>query len=102
MTGMDDVVRLKPVDAARLMGWLEDAAGEVLVAIDDIDGALKVKVAGRWSPPIGVLTSAAAPVVDSGRSNRDDERQEAKVLRPAWWDRGDDRPDPSEWRGADR
>lgn len=99
---MDDVVRLKAVDTARLVGWLEDA-GEVLVAIDDIDGALKVKVDGRWSPPIGVLTSTGpAPVVDSARSNRDDERDEARVIRPAWWDRDADRPDPSEWRGADR
>jgi hypothetical protein len=52
---MDDVVRLSPVDQARLIGWLQDAVGPVLIAVDDIDGAVKVKVDGRWSPPIGTL-----------------------------------------------
>lgn len=55
MSGMDDVVRLSPVDQARLIGWLQDAVGPVLIAVDDIDGAVKVKVDGRWSPPIGTL-----------------------------------------------
>ena len=100
---MDEAVRLNAVDQARLAGWLQDAVGEVLVAVDDIDGALKVKVDGRWSPPIGVLKSTAAPVVDSARTVADDLAQEATVLRPAWWgSRQDDRPDPAEYRGADQ
>ena len=97
MSGMDDVVRLSPDDREYLARLLH-ADGEVLLVIDDIDGAVKVKTHGRWSPPIGVLTSTAAPVVDSGRSNHDDELQEALVLRPQW---GRDLPDRAEYSDLD-
>lgn len=100
MSGMDDVVRLSDDDRLLLSDLLANATGggPVLVAVDDIDGAVKVKTHGRWSPPIGVLTSTAAPVVDSARSNRDDEREEARVLRPRW---GVDRPDRAEYSDLD-
>lgn len=97
MSGMDDVVRLSPDDREHLAAILAHAgSGEVLLAVDDIDGAVKVKTAGRWSAPIGQL-AAAAPVVDSARSNRDDLAEEARVIRPPWWVNGADRPDPAEY-----
>lgn len=99
MSGMDDVVRLSPDDREFLVALLANATtGDVLVVIDDLDGAVKVKTHGRWSPPIGVLTSTTAPVVDSARSNRDDELQEARVLRPHW---GRDLPDPADYKDLD-
>ena len=57
---MDDVVRLSNGDRVYLAELLTSAAaGDVLLAVDDIDGAVKVKVAGRWSPPIGKLLGGA-------------------------------------------
>lgn len=58
MSGMDDVVRLGNGDRVYLAQLLTDGpAGDVLIAVDDIDGAVKVKVAGRWSPPIGRMVA---------------------------------------------
>ena len=102
MSGMDDAVRLSNGDRVYLAEMLAAGPpGDVLLAVDDIDGAVKVKVAGRWSPPIGTLASPA-PDRDSARSNRDDLTEEARVIRPPWWVNGADRPDPAEYLDGGR
>ena len=55
MSGMDDVVTLDEAARKILADILTNAPGVVLLAVDDIDGAVKLKVAGRWTPPIGVM-----------------------------------------------
>ena len=72
---MDDVVRLGPDDREFVVGLLAAAStGEVLVAVDD--RALKVKVAGRWSPPIGRMDHRG----DAGRRHVDDLAEESRTL----------------------
>lgn len=81
MSGMDDAVKLSNGDRLYLAEVLAAGPpGDVLIAVDDIDGALKVKVAGRWSPPIGVLEQRGATPVDAGRSNRDDLAAEHRAM----------------------
>lgn len=99
MSGMDDVVRLNADAREHLVAVLQNAGpGDVLVAVDDIDGAVKVKTHGRWSAPIGRLDGQRDP----GRDVRHDLAEEARVIRPPWWDRGQDRPDPSEYMDGGR
>ena len=103
MSGMDDVVRLNADAREHLVAVLQNAGpGDVLVAVDDIDGAVKVKTHGRWSAPIGILDGSPAPVKDSARDVRHDLTDEARVIRPSWWDRGQDRPEPSEYMDGGR
>lgn len=73
---MDDVVRLSQGDREFLAHELAAATGEVLIAVDDIDRALKVKVAGRWSPPIGRMEHRG----DAGRRHVDDLAEESRTL----------------------
>lgn len=49
------IVSLSPDQAADVAKALEAARFEVLVAVDLIDRAFKVKIdGGTWSPPMGV------------------------------------------------
>jgi hypothetical protein len=90
---MDDAVTLTQADRLALADILADVNGTVLLAVDDIDGGVKLKVSGRWTPAYGTLTQR-----DPGRSSADDLAHEARVIRPAWWgSRQDDRPDPGEY-----
>ena len=48
------VIRLELPVAEEVAQALQDARFEVLVAVDDIDGAFKIKIdGGTWSPPMG-------------------------------------------------
>lgn len=51
------VVRLGPLDVDDLLAVLEEhmehGGGDLFAAYDPIDEAIKVKVAGRWSRPLG-------------------------------------------------
>ncbi len=99
MSGMDDAVRLDASDREFLVATLQNAGpGDVLVWIDYLDGAVKVKTHGRWSAPIGRLDGQRDP----GRDIRHDLAEEARVIRPPWWDRGQDRPEPSEYMDGGR
>lgn len=91
---MDDAVTLNEFQQRTLAEMLLRSSGDVLVAVDDIDRALKVKVAGRWSPPIGVMAQR-----DPARSNADDLAHEALGIRPVWWGSAqDDQPAPVEYK----
>ncbi len=77
MSGMDDAVKLSNGDRLYLAEVLAAGPpGDVLIAVDDIDRALKVKVAGRWSPPIGRMDHRG----DTGRRHLDDLAEEARTL----------------------
>ncbi len=48
------VIRLELPVAEEVADALREARFEVLVAVDDIDGAFKIKIdGGTWSPPMG-------------------------------------------------
>ncbi len=76
MSGMDDVVSLTADEAKDLARALAAWDGPAQVAVDDIDRALKVKGAGRWSPPIGRMDHRG----DAGRRHLDDLAEEARSL----------------------
>ena len=77
MSGMDDTVRLSNGDRVYLAEMLAAGPpGDVLVWVDDLDRALKVKVAGRWSPPIGRMDHRG----DAGRRHLDDLAEESRTL----------------------
>lgn len=48
------VIRLELPVAEEVADALREARFEVLVAVDDLDGAFKIKIdGGTWSPPMG-------------------------------------------------
>lgn len=48
------VIKLSPSDALQVTEAMRRADYEILVAVDTIDEAFKVKVdGGTWSPPLG-------------------------------------------------
>jgi hypothetical protein len=48
------VIKLSPADAEQVAGFIGHAKTEILVAVDTIDEAFKIKIdGGIWSPPLG-------------------------------------------------
>jgi len=89
-----DVVDLTSVDRAALADMLD--AGATHVAVDPIDGGLKVKVGGRWTPAFGRM-SERVHYVDAPDDAGEDLRAEVDEARR----RGEldvEPPDPSEYR----
>lgn len=88
MSGMDDVVTLTLGDRLALADDLAAANGTVYLAVDPIDGGVKLKIGGRWGVHYGSMPQQRDP----SRNVADDMREEARAIVPVWYERGVDRP----------
>jgi hypothetical protein len=69
VNGMDRQVRLTAEECVPLAAELASVGSHALFAVDDIDGALKVKIdGGTWSPPLGVILDRGIPIPGIRRS----------------------------------